>query len=69
MNVYTLERLKDIITDHYNYEVTELAMCQVLFRYNDPKLANLFIDMNLEHTLLHARNLFEFYYRLKDRVR
>ncbi len=63
-NMYARERLREIITDHYNYEVIELANCKTLFRYFVPQFRQ-FINMNLEHTLLHSRVLYEFYYRLK----
>lgn len=64
----TRERLRDIITDHFNYEVKELVNCRFLALAEYPEqLRPAFINMNLEHTLLHCRVLFEFYYKLKER--
>jgi hypothetical protein len=57
--------LKTIINDHFVYEVTDLYNCKALWtliREDQSKQA--FVNMNIEHTLLHARGLYEFYYCL-----
>ena len=62
----TKERLKEILNDHFNYEVLELVCCKQFHKLRvNPELAQAFVNMNLEHTLLHSRNLYEFYFRLK----
>lgn len=59
------DKLKKIINDHFVYEITELYWCKTLWTM--PRAAGYdqaFINMNIEHTLLHARSLYEFYYML-----
>jgi hypothetical protein len=59
------EKLKDIVNDHFVYEVTELFGCKKLWTmYRPPLFESAFINMNIEHTLLHARVLYDFYYKL-----
>ncbi len=59
------EKLGDIVNDHFVYEVTELYGCKRLWTMYRPQMfEQSFINMNIEHTLLHARGLYEFYYKL-----
>jgi len=67
--MHSPSKLKYIINNHFNFEVIELAnsklfMSRTFFGAGNP--ANqAFINMTLEHTLLHSRVLYEFYFRLK----
>ncbi len=62
------ERLKDIINNHFTYEVIELANCKEIYKGRVPSnLVQAFVNMGLEHTLLHSRVLYEFYFRLERR--
>lgn len=61
-------KLKDLLGD-FNYEVLELANCKNFYNWmNQTNLGSsrrVFVNICLEHTLLHSRVLYEFYFRGK----
>jgi hypothetical protein len=68
--MHSKPKLKGIINEHFCYEVTELCNSKSLIKEGVPPCilpqnAQAFVNMYLEHALLHSRNLYEFFFDLR----
>jgi len=74
-NIQDEERKARFINEHFSYEVLELLQSSLFILSVQARKKELsergtyqfFLNMALEHTLLHARNLLEFFYYRGDK--